>query len=143
MLEFYFDMIICTFLMLYAWCFAPPEERGLFFATGDDIMCAVLTVLMTIAIVVFPFIMYFVTVRNFVPLEQDHGYLNKTKWTKLMDIIYEDLRLTSKGRMLFNLYFIMRRVVMVLVFIFMPDLPLFQCDILMVLSSLNMVYLVT
>ena len=90
----------------------------------------------TIAIFVFPCYGFYIIICNFKKLD-------KKETKDKVGIFIDNIKLDNKHRVMFNVYFLCRKLLTVLVLVFMDDFPFFQMVILMLLGTLNLIYLIT
>ena len=57
-------------------------------------------------------------------------------------MLYADNRTDTKERALYNVYFLIRRLLSVIVLVFLTQWPFFQCNFLIVFSIINLSYMV-
>ena len=58
-------------------------------------------------------------------------------------MFYEENKTDSKKRSLYNVYFLSRRFLSVLVLVFMSSFPFFQCNLLLAFSITNLAYMIS
>ena len=135
-LESYFDICFCA--MLNSIAFKESNDHGelsLHFSTLSNISCSVITIFYDFALLTFPVYGYLVVKKNFETLET-------TKTIEKYGIFTEGMRVRNMHQALYNIYFMSRRFITALVLIFLAPFPFFQCQFLLVMSTVNFIYLV-
>ena len=94
------------------------------------------TVFYDFALIIFPVYAYLVIRDNF-------GTLSTDNTTFKYGIFYEGMNLKQKVSAMYNVIFMARRLITALVLVFMHDLPFFQCQLLLVMSTMNVIYMVS
>ena len=105
-----------------------------FLLTPDDIMNTSLVLIYAVLVIIFPVWGYIVIMRNF-----DH--LGDENIKEKYGVFYEDNRTGSIHQALYNIYFMARRFITVLMLCTLLDFPFFQCSILTVFSITELAYL--
>jgi len=137
MLESYFDIIFCAMINLIALSEAVDSgEISKFFRRRDDFVSSTMTIFYTCMIFVFPVYVTLMINRNFKRLghrhiQEQHG------------IFYEGVVTKTRLQVNYNIFFMVRRLATVLTLIFLRHLPFFQCQVLLLLSTVNFIYVYT
>ena len=69
--------------------------------------------------------------------------LNQPEVQEKLEFLLEENKFNTKLRALFQILFMLRRLVSVFVLVFLFEWPFFQCTLLMVLSTINLAYLIS
>jgi len=136
-LESYFDICFCAFLNTIA--FKDAIKQSLLhehFSTLSNIWVSLTTVFYDLALIIFPLYAYFLIRDNFATLSTDNT-MNK------FGIFYEGMSLRTKMSSMYNVIFMLRRLLTAIVLVFMTELPFFQTQLLLVMSTMNVIYMVS
>ena len=134
-MESYFDLAFCALMNFLSFYTNEEYNLGDYFHTVDDVFCSVITFVYFMLIIIFPVWGYKLIVNN----QED---LENPDIADKIDVFIEDVRTDTKHRSLFNIYFLVRRLFSVIVLIYMDSLPFFQCTLLAVFSTINVIYMV-
>jgi hypothetical protein len=134
-MESYFDLLFCFFLnaiLLYR-VKDDPQELNEYFTGFPNNLSSYTTLIYGIALIIFPIYGYIVIRCWLKSLEKEemkanHGFL------------YEDIKTNKFSTALFNITFLIRRVITVLILIFVGDYPFAQCISLMILAFIDLTY---
>ena len=132
-MESYFEVIICLALNLYAIINYKNPVQG-FFNNSNNITCSLFTIFYSLLAIIFPVWGTIFLVRNF-----DNLHLNSIKLD--YNFLFSDLKLKHLRQVLFHMLFLLRRLATMSVLVLLSDFPYFQIVILLVLSQIQMMYL--
>jgi len=133
-LEMYFDVTLSVFLMTNGFVLH-RRELPEFFGTFDDTMSSVLSLVFLGMALVFPF-------RMRKQLKQFHSksQFGNKEVRRAYGQMFEGLRLQHYDCVMYNFYFVMRRLASAFVLVFLDAYPFFQCSAMMIFSTLNFIY---
>jgi hypothetical protein len=106
------------------------------FMTRDDSIESTIIIVYSVIILLCPFIGYYGIKRNFITL-------NTKSTQKWLGVFYIDNKIDTLYRALYNIFFLRRRLITVAVLIFPTRWPFFQCIALMLMSILNLAYMLS
>lgn len=106
-----------------------------FFIYSSDQINSLLSMFHLVWMVVFPSYFTYRLVTQFHCLDQD-------KTREELEFLLEENKHDSRMRALYQVFFMSRRFLSVMVLVFMTDWPFFQCSFLMIFSTINLVYLI-
>jgi len=137
-LESFFDLVMGAMLgVMVLFKHEKGESFLSFFDTHDNKFCTCLTLLYTCLMILFTVLSYTVISRNQKALEVSKKGMGHWK------IFFQDNKVDTKQRGLFTFYFLMRRIITVIVLMYMIEFPYFQSAILLVLSISNYSYIIS
>jgi hypothetical protein len=131
-IECYFDLSMCVLLMVLSFV---EQQFDDLFATNDDAMASSLTFIYFVLILVVP-------VWGYIGINLNFKRLNTQKVKNTYGVFYADNRIDTRPRALYNIFFLLRRFVSVVVLVYGGFWPYMQCAVLLVLSLGNGVYMV-
>jgi hypothetical protein len=119
-MESYFDLAMCALLNMLAFAEKVNGEYKFyqFWSTSDDILCSVLTIIYTVFLIGFP-------VYGHIQILKYLGSLHKPEHVETIGVFYEDNRINTKWRAMYNIIFLQRRLLTVLVLIYIETTPFF------------------
>ena len=132
-LESIFELTICLILAFIG--FEESGDFGIFWRTQEDVFCSVTTVITSIAIVIFPFFVYYTIKHHFKHLKEREV---RNKYGSL----YEGMNIKTSFTAQYNTLFMARRILIVYILIFMINLPFFVVQFLLIFSIAHLVYLI-
>lgn len=136
-LESYFDIAMCSILNTLAISRSKSWKDFLGFMEGrDNILNITLGTLCFVMTCWFPYYTYKVIQTQFKVLDK------KATREKYL-VFYDEIRVDTFIRAHYNTIFMIRRFLIVIVLIFMNGSPFFQCNLLMIFSTMNIVYLIS
>jgi hypothetical protein len=126
---------MCALLNLVAF-FNDDDGNGILdFFEGDDILSSTITLIYLPLFLLAPFYGYF-------KIYKTRDNLHALKDDELMDVYIDGVKLKSLGQAMYNIFFMIRRLLSMIVLIYWHKLPYFELTILIVLSMSNMVYMI-
>jgi len=136
-LESYFDIVLCAFLNALALIESTsPEDFSEFFTGRDNLINQFFAAIGLFLTFTFPPYVYWIIRSKF-------SRLADKEVREVHGIFYEGIKVDTMNNAQYNTYFMLRRLVTVSVLIFMPSLPFFQCQFLMIFSTINLVYIIS
>jgi hypothetical protein len=136
-IESFFDVSMCVWLSCLSFMELPPNSSfGVLFTNKSDSMSTSLTLIYLVLIILIPLWGYIGIIKNFKVLDRE-----KTKVT--YGIFYSDNKIDTRERALYNIYFLARRFISVIILVFGGFWPYMQCVFLIVLSLMNCAYLIS
>jgi len=133
-MEAYFDNCFCTFLNLTSLLRA--KDLNLFFSTRDDIFSSMVTIFYVLTILAFPVWVFF-------KIKAKLGYLNHKENLENIGFLYEGVKIKQGVHAYYNVFFLSRRLLTALVLMFLKENPFFQCQFLLVFSTMNFIYMIS
>jgi hypothetical protein len=118
-MESYFDVCFCVLINLIG--FKEALDTGTIgdhFATWYDFINSSATIFYSVVLVMFPWHAFKVIYANFEALSTD-------RMLEEFGIYYEDYRTKTRATALYNVFFMVRRLVTSLILVFMRHLPFF------------------
>jgi hypothetical protein len=119
-LESYFDLLFCTFINVLALQHALQMglTTALYFTRFDDRLNTVVTLFHLLSVFIFPVYVAYTILANF-------DQLDTKKVTETHGIFYDGCHTKTRGQALYNVLFMLRRLLTVLVLIFIREVPFF------------------
>ena len=137
LIESYFDLALSGFLNIYAISIAKnAKDLSEFFSTKDDVMNSSLAIIYCLMILFLPTVGFFLICKYQKEFSKRKALVNK------FEIILGNTKINTLLRSLYTVFFLYRRFIIVMVLMWIDRFPFFQCSILMLLSILNLAYLV-
>ena len=136
-MESYFDLTMCAFLGSLAFNADQSEGRGIgeFMDNYSDIINSLVTMVYIGMGIVFVLV-------GFIRLYRNRHDLQSKQFNHSMRVYLEGVRNSSLSKMMYNLVFLSRRLITGLVLVMLSPYPYFQSYTLVVLSFLNLLYLI-
>jgi hypothetical protein len=135
MLETYFDLAIGTFINIQAFIECQGlREFSQFFRTFTDFSCSAITIVMLVAIVTLPIWIFRLISKNRKDVHKEE-FQDKYPW------LFEELSVTGYDIALYQFYYLLRRVYLAFIVVFMPFRPVLHCLSFIALSLANLIYL--
>ena len=106
------------------------------FSTPSNILVSLITIFYDFALILFPVYAFILIRDNFSTLSTDNT-------TNRYGIFYEGMSLKTKLTAIYNVIFMTRRLITALVLVLMYDFPFFQTQLLLVMSAMNVIYMVS
>ena len=133
-MESYFDLCFGVAINLLAFFeLRTFGELEPFFGTPLDIACSVIVIIYALLLVLFP-------LYGFVAIWKNQGKLDKKEEYRTLEPFLEGLKLNHFHSSMYNVYFLLRRLISGFSLVMLHAYPYFQCSILMVLSVINFIY---
>ena len=134
-MECYFELAMCTFLNLEAFKVCSTwQEFKVYVSTPDDILSSALTLVTLVIVVLFPIGVYYKITTKFDQLGQRSSI---EKYGPLFD----EFRLETKASAAYQVIFMTRRLLIVMVLVLLRNYTFYQGMILLPLSLANLGYL--
>ena len=133
-MESYFELAIFTLINIIAMIKSGQSGNiEEFFDSPIEIVCSVLVFLMIILFIIYP-------IYGAVMIHKNQGYL----WTKKAQVtlkpFLEGLKLHSYHPSMYNVYFLIRRLITAFILVISQNFPFFQCSTLVIFSLGNLIY---
>ena len=133
-MESYFDLVICTMINVLALCQAETsEEFNSFFATPLDAACSTISIVLSLLFIVYP-------IWGALKIRFNQGNLDSKKCRKELGPLLDEIKLDSYHSSMYNVYFMIRRLLTGFGLVILRYHPFFQCYFLMMFSMLNFIY---
>ena len=116
--ESYFDLLFCSFINMIA--LIEALDIDIYFKRRSDWICSAITIFYSAAVFMFPVYVAVVILKNF-------DKLDTKKVSEHHGIYYDECRTTSRVTALYNVIFMLRRLITTAVLIFLRDHAFFQC----------------
>ena len=118
-MESYFDIVFCSFINLTAlWGCNNYTEFRVYFSTPSDFACSVITIFYTLVMPVFP-------VYGAIMIYYNRDRLEKKKVQEHLGVYLEGVRLDQMNSALFNVFFLIRRLLTGFVIVIFSEHPYF------------------
>jgi hypothetical protein len=135
MLETYFDLAIGTFINIQAFIECQSlQEFSQFFRTPTDFSCSAITILTLVAIVVLPIWIFRLISKN-------RKEVHKVEFQDKYHWLFEDLSVSGYDIALYQFYYLLRRIYLAFIVVFMPTRPVLHCLSFIGLSMMSLIYL--
>lgn len=133
-LESYFDLAFCAVLgSLQIKEYLDQGLMGDYLSNFTNCLEFGLTVFFTLGLVGFP--LYF-----YIKLNTNFNILDTIMFQKSYASMIEGLQTNYKSQAFYNLFFMVRRLITVIVLVFAPHFPYLQSITLLLLSTVNLIY---
>ena len=106
------------------------------FSTPSNILVSLTTIFYDFALILYPIYAYILISDNFSTLSTDNT-------TNRYGIFYEGISIKTKMTAIYNVIFMARRLITALVLVLMCDFPIFQTQLLLVMSTANVIYMIS
>jgi len=134
-METYIDLCFCALLNDYAFFESYFNKDWREFWQGyPNIMCSSITMIYTVLVFVFPLWGLYGICKNF-------GNLQDPVVDSKIGMFYRDNRTQYMHQALYNIVFLVRRGLSVMILIYMVDTPFFQLSLFMIFSTFNLNYI--
>jgi len=135
-LESYLDTCFCAFLNSVAfYTFYQEGKIDLFYDTGPNIWNTSSAAVFFVIAFIYPLWLFLVIKKNF-------DKLDTKEVSNKYGVFYEGINTQEYHSAQYNTYFMLRRLFTIATIIFMYNYYFYQVQLLIVISTLNMMYLV-